>query len=523
MIRTYGKKLACGLLGTMLVVVAGCQSVGVVDVNQAVANHFKVQSGEANVNVAIELIPSVSITTEQKAVLDKIKNISITFSDIKTQDAQHASYKGELSTARGKIPFQIYTNTDQTIIKVDGAKKPIVFDHKQMLIGTALGSNTSSPAQTALSAISGPLLQKSAEIIPLVASYIARHIEVNPTTISVTPVTETIHSESLSLNKLHTEITGTEAGEMLQKLIANIAGDEKGLKDLLGAVYDSLAPELLKNKDTMNPLILLVLQNKEQAVTFMYGMLQDYISKAAEQSSTKIKDSKTFTDQMSIQTDLYLDSELLTHKTSIEAVLPAPDGNDKGLSAIKVSASSEKWNINKPVTADPIIVTGDSLQMGVNGSGGKLINVSKLLSIFDKQSTAYLTLKEDMQLTRKRLSMTMGQDAGQDPGDSGKPFIKNGTTLVPVRYVVENLDADVKWDGDKKQVTVHDDLSGNEIVFTINNKTALLNGKPVTLETEAIINSGGSTYVPVRFITEEGLGGKIGWDNSTRTVSIARD
>jgi hypothetical protein len=70
---------------------------------------------------------------------------------------------------------------------------------------------------------------------------------------------------------------------------------------------------------------------------------------------------------------------------------------------------------------------------------------------------------------------------------------------------------------------VKDELTGNIIVFKIDSKTALLNGNAVTLDTEAIINSGGSTYVPVRFIIEQGLSGTISWDDNTRTVSIARD
>jgi hypothetical protein len=217
-----------------------------------------------------------------------------------------------------------------------------------------------------------------------------------------------------------------------------------------------------------------------------------------------------------------LDSGLLARKSAVEALLPVPASNTKGLNAIKITASGESWNQNTLVKADTYAVSGDSLQIGGSESG-KLLNPSKLLSLFSKQSTAYLTFREDMQLTRKRLAMKMGQDAGQDPGESGKPFIKNGFTLVPVRYVVEQLDAEVKWDGDKREVTVKDELTGNVIVFTIGSKTALLNGNAVTLDTEAIINSGGSTYVPVRFITEQGLGGTISWDDNTRTVSIARD
>ncbi|MNI14748.1 hypothetical protein D3C73_680220 [compost metagenome] len=117
--------------------------------------------------------------------------------------------------------------------------------------------------------------------------------------------------------------------------------------------------------------------------------------------------------------------------------------------------------------------------------------------------------------------MVMDQNAGEDPGDSGRPFIKDGSTLVPVRFVVEKLDADVAWNGDLRQVTVKDELSGTEIVLKIDSDTAWVNGKEFKLESNAII-TGGSTYVPARFIAEN-LGAKVGWDELTRTVSINRD
>jgi hypothetical protein len=448
-IRTYGKKLACGLIAAAMAVVAGCQSVGGVDLNQAVVNNFKVLSSEAAMNVAIELIPQASASPEQKAVFDKFKRIAITFNS-KTEDAQHASYDGFLTTARGKISFNIYTNGEQTVIKIEGASKPIVLNiGKTVLSSPAKGSNTGDLTQSMLDMISAPLMQKSADLLPLLAGYIATHVETNPKTIQVTPVIETVHGESLGLNKLHTEISGTEAGQILQKLLASIAADEKGMKELLGSLYDVLAPEILKNKESLNPLVAIVISNKETAVNFLYGMVHEYAASFAEETTAMIKTSEMYTDQMYVKSDLYLDSGLLARKLAIEALLPAQASNSQGLNAIKITASGERWNLNKPVKADVNAVTGDSLQIGGSESG-KLLNPSKLLSLFGKQSIAYLTFREDLQLTRKRLSMKMGQDAGLDPGESGKPFIKNGSTLVPVRYVVEQLDSEVKWDSSKR-------------------------------------------------------------------------
>jgi hypothetical protein len=345
-IRTYGKKLACGLIAAAMAVVAGCQSVGGVDLNQAVVNNFKVLSSEAAMNVAIELIPQASASPEQKAAFDKFKRIAITFNS-KTEDAQHASYDGFLTTARGKISFNIYTSGEQTVIKIEGASKPIVLNiGKTVLSSPAKGSNTGSLTQSVLDMISAPLMQKSADLLPLLAGYIATHVETNPKTIQVTPVIETVHGESLGLNKLHTEISGTEAGQILQKLLASIAADEKGMKELLGSLYDVLAPEILKNKESLNPLVAIVISNKETAVNFLYGMVHEYAASFAEETTAMIKTSEMYTDQMYVKSDLYLDSGLLARKLAIEALLPAQASNSQGLNAIKITASGESWNLN---------------------------------------------------------------------------------------------------------------------------------------------------------------------------------
>lgn len=68
------------------------------------------------------------------------------------------------------------------------------------------------------------------------------------------------------------------------------------------------------------------------------------------------------------------------------------------------------------------------------------------------------------------------------------PIIIDNRSLVPARAVFEKLGASVKWDETQKKVTVS--LKGTDIVLTINNKKASVNQKDVELDVPAkIINN----------------------------------
>lgn len=105
-----------------------------------------------------------------------------------------------------------------------------------------------------------------------------------------------------------------------------------------------------------------------------------------------------------------------------------------------------------------------------------------------------------------------------------EPFILNGRTLVPVRFVAEALGCDVQWDGGARTVTITDatrqiELKIGEIsVSVVNRETGEMG--VVEIDTPASIKDG-RTFVPIRFVSET-LGARMDWDNSQRMVSITR-
>ena len=78
-------------------------------------------------------------------------------------------------------------------------------------------------------------------------------------------------------------------------------------------------------------------------------------------------------------------------------------------------------------------------------------------------------------------------------------IIKNGTTLVPLRIISEQLKADVAWNARTKTITIV--KGSNTIEMKVGNKSAKLNHKSFKMNVAPqIIN--GYTYVPIRAVAE---------------------
>ncbi len=98
-----------------------------------------------------------------------------------------------------------------------------------------------------------------------------------------------------------------------------------------------------------------------------------------------------------------------------------------------------------------------------------------------------------------------------------KPYIDaNGRVIVPVKFVAEQLGADVTWDKVLKQVTIR--KNDTEIILIIGQKRLQINGQAEEMDTEAILKDG-RTCIPMRAVVEA-LGGNVSWDAKSRTASI---
>lgn len=96
------------------------------------------------------------------------------------------------------------------------------------------------------------------------------------------------------------------------------------------------------------------------------------------------------------------------------------------------------------------------------------------------------------------------------------PVIENGSTLVPLRIISENMGASVQWNGEERSVTIaKEDTS---IYLVLDQKNVIVNGEAKELAVAPkIINN--TTMVPIRFVSEN-LDCAVSWDGANRVVSI---
>ncbi|MDQ0656093.1 copper amine oxidase N-terminal domain-containing protein [Paenibacillus sp. W2I17] len=127
----------------------------------------------------------------------------------------------------------------------------------------------------------------------------------------------------------------------------------------------------------------------------------------------------------------------------------------------------------------------------------------------------------DLYKTMGKLNEKAGKKNGvklyvNGEASDSEPFVKKGNTFVPFRAIAESLKAEVAWNPEERSIIVTKD--GVSIKLVVDSKTATVNGKNVSLDAPATITKG-STYVPVRFISEA-LDATVQWEEESKTVVV---
>ncbi|NJJ39434.1 stalk domain-containing protein [Paenibacillus apii] len=139
---------------------------------------------------------------------------------------------------------------------------------------------------------------------------------------------------------------------------------------------------------------------------------------------------------------------------------------------------------------------------------------------FDNISFTMPSLSSEAGLLTGTASMTIGQKTltvnGTKKAIDSAPLVQNGTTYVPIRYVLDAFGGSASWDPVTRKIMV---LRGSKALdLTVNKKEFVLNGVRQSAEVAPLLLKG-RTLVPLRLVSEQ-LGLTVKWEQETKTVTI---
>ncbi|MDO7906550.1 stalk domain-containing protein [Paenibacillus sp. JX-17] len=139
---------------------------------------------------------------------------------------------------------------------------------------------------------------------------------------------------------------------------------------------------------------------------------------------------------------------------------------------------------------------------------------------FDNISFNMPSLSSDAGLPTGTALMAIGQKSmvmnGQKSPVDVAPIIRNNSTYVPIKYILDAFGGQASWDAANQRVSV---WRGSKMLdLTVGQKELIMNGKRISTEVSPIIVNG-RTLVPLRLVSEQ-LGFTVKWEQKTKTVTI---
>ena len=171
-----------------------------------------------------------------------------------------------------------------------------------------------------------------------------------------------------------------------------------------------------------------------------------------------------------------------------------------------------KYNFTEKVTKSFTLYAKWTEQKQENGGSEDVVNNNSGNEKKESSNTIVLTIDEHDALVY-----------GTTKTNDVAPKVVNDRTMLPARFVAENLGATVEWDGEKQLVTITGKNEKQEdvtILITIGSNYAKVNGEEVKLDSPAFVEND-RTYTPIRFISEN-LGATVKWNETEQTVTIQR-
>lgn len=553
----FASRMVMLLLAAVLIFAAGCQAIGGLDFNKALIQSMKVTSSESTGSISFKLKLDeealAEIDEEEAALYRLLSDIRLSMDEVKMQDSNHISMKGNLSFGeKYSIGYAIQQSAQTMVVTLEGAKSPFVLD----LTSEALLGDNGEP-------LSGEQTQTLTDIgfkmNDIAGGYLIGNLP-NPESLKVAPANESINGENVALLHASFQMDGKQLWAWVSSYIDGLVKDRAGLDAMVKGIIEVLSedPVLWEAIGEINPFesgILDAPTTDEIAEQTAEEIANVLIDLQKELKSLQEEDQESFdelfNDSLVLKADLYVDSKLDIRKSLFELNYDIPSSlwetgfygdynaedeyaeydvseeyeeeiseNDSfdefedyeeyeeyedGMPALPftgftVKVESEQWNVNGAVQVDAPVVTDDVLDI----EELTWLSGYETIGLFEPGSDLYALLRDELHLTRQ--TYYAYSDSYYNP-----PIIVPGyITIVAVRDVAETFGASVEFDGKTNTIEVFDEATDTTLVFTIGSDKVLVNGHE-QLWPFPVTKISGSTYVPARKLAET-LGADIGWE-----------
>ena len=168
-----------------------------------------------------------------------------------------------------------------------------------------------------------------------------------------------------------------------------------------------------------------------------------------------------------------------------------------------------------------IVAAGGFVKTGGNGADAVIVKLAK-----EKKATAPTTTATTGTISMKinyAKALVKGKLVAIDSAGT-KPIIKDGKTLIPMRFAGEKLGATVKWDQATKTVTLKRGSTTLTLKIGSSTMTKAVTSGGKTTKTSIKLAApaqliGGKTLVPIRAVAN-GFGFDVRYDNATKIIVV---
>ncbi|MCU7667546.1 stalk domain-containing protein [Bacillus thuringiensis] len=132
-------------------------------------------------------------------------------------------------------------------------------------------------------------------------------------------------------------------------------------------------------------------------------------------------------------------------------------------------------------------------------------------------ATMFCTVPFDIAFAANTIKVKI--DGKQVTFPDENPYIdKNSRTMVPIRFVSQNMGYQVGWNGKISEVTVNN--KNKTVKLKLNSNIININGKTQKMDTQMVMKNG-RTFVPLRFIAQAFDAG-VTYDSKTKEVGVKK-